>query len=278
MLPPASTVEAAVRWLGLLRAAPFSRASDIIRSDPSYIDLTSTQYSAGLDWLRAVGVVADTETGLRLIPSFQGISPHHLHRLFFERALEIETPPWLPDADLLIQSPEDLPSDGALLAATLGLSDVVAHASVRQVQAKIDLARRAQIGMAGELALLGYLEKTYPGSCIHVALASDGFGYDIAFIKDGIEWHLETKATTRRGRYTIFLSRHEHDVSLLDGYWRLVLVTLDSALSLQSFFTVKRGSLHSRSPRDSSVETRWQAAAYDLNPGDLLDGLDFSNS
>lgn len=64
------------------------------------------------------------------------------------------------------------------------------------------------------------LERRWPGSTRHVALTDDGLGYDLAFSCRGRTLHLEVKTTGRRGRLVLYLSRHEHEVALLDPDWR----------------------------------------------------------
>lgn len=275
MLPPDNVVRAAVRWLRLLRASTVGQASSIIQADASYTDLTQTQYLSGLDWLRNLGLLSDQRHGVDLPGAVKGLPEEQLSQLLFERILEKAAPAWLPDADLLVPDAGELPQDAASLAETLGLSERVAFVAVRHVHGRIDLAERARVGIAGERALVDLLERQWPGSTTHVALTDDGFGYDVLFRVSNVQWHLEVKSTTRRGRLVIHLSRHEHEVGLHDPNWRLVVVGLDDQLRLQGVATVEHSELFGRAPRDVCAETKWQSASHELTSKDLQRGFSF---
>ena len=275
MLPPDAIALAGVRWLQLLRTSTFEQASSLLRADPGYTDLTQTQYSSGLEWLIASGLLSGERQNLRLAPSLSSLGGEQLNLIFFQRLLQGAAPAWLPDADILVRNPTELPQDVLSLAATLGLSERTAFASVRRVHGRIDLEQRARIGAAGELALIELLEERWPGSTIHVAKTDDGFGYDILFELRSTQWHLEVKTTTRRGRLVIFVSRNEYEVSIVDPNWRLVVVGLDDHLSLQALATVRHSELFSRAPRDLTAESKWQSASHQLTAADLRRGLSF---
>jgi hypothetical protein len=275
MLPPDAIVEAASRWIRLLRVSTLEKASRIIRADPSYTDITRTQYSSGLDWLRKLEFLDEDEAGGRLASAFVDLPDLQLNQLFFERLLEAVAPPWLQDADLLVPDPAELPQDVASVAASLGLNEVSAFASVIQVRGRIDLEQRARIGNAGECELVDYLEYRWPKSTVHVAKNDDGFGYDVLFRHGEKEWHLEVKSTTRRGRLVIYLSRHEYEIGRRDPFWRLLVVGLDKQLRLQVIATVRHTMLWNRTPGDRSSQSKWQTASYELTSSDLYRGLDF---
>jgi hypothetical protein len=277
MLPPETVVRAAARWLRLLRASTLGQASSIIRANASYTDLTQTQYSSGLDWLRTLDLLTDHRHGVELSPAVRELTEEQISQLLFERILERAAPAWLPDADLLVPDGADLPQDATSLAETLGLSEYVAFLAVRHVHGRIDLAERARVGVAGERALVEFLERRWPGSTTHVAQTDDGFGYDVLFRHGNVQWHLEVKATTRRGRLVIYLSRHEYEVSLHDPYWRLVVVGLDDQLQLQDVATVRHSELFGRAPRDVSTKARWQSVSHQLTSKDLQRGFSFLN-
>jgi hypothetical protein len=275
MLPPDTVVRAATRWLRLLRASTLGQASSIVRADASFTDLTQTQYLSGLDWLRTLGLVTDHRHGVDLSAAVRGLPEQQISQLLFERILERAAPAWLPDADLLVPDAGELPQDAALLAETLGLSERVAFVAVRHAHGRIDLAERARVGLAGERALVDLLERRWPGSTTHVAQTDDGFGYDVLFRFGNVQWHLEVKSTTRRGRLVIHLSRHEHEVGLCDPDWRLVVVGLDDQLRLQAVATVRHSELFGRAPRDVCAETKWQSASHELTSKDLQQGFSF---
>jgi hypothetical protein len=273
MLLHSATIAAVLRWVRLLRASTVADAAKILRADSAYTDLTQTQYAVALDWLTARGLIVQDAGTSTLEAAFSGLPAAETCQFLFECFIESGSPPWLQDADALVADPDDLPQDALELALSLGLSEQLAFSTVRQLQGKIDLARRELVGKAGELELVKRLEAAWPGSTNHVSLASDGFGYDIAFEHLGKTWHIEVKATTRRGRLGIYLSRNEYEVSRRDPYWRLIVVGLDNKLQLQVVATLKRSVIWSRSPRDVVSNANWQSASYQLNPGDLRRGL-----
>lgn len=133
MLPADGIVRAAQRWLRLLERSTFPQAAALVRSDPAYTDLSQTQYASALEWLRAVGFIAETEHGPVLAPAAQRLDAAGANRLIFARALEQAAPPWLPDADTLVPDADELPADAANLAEVLGLTADEAFLSVRQV-------------------------------------------------------------------------------------------------------------------------------------------------
>ena len=275
-LPAENIMRAAARWLGLLRASTLGQASSIIHADATYTDLTQTQYASGLEWLRSIELLEDDRHGgLGLSPSIKGLPDRQLNQLLFERTLERSMPAWLPDADFLVPDPGEVPQDAASLAEVLGLSEQASFLAIRNVHGHIDLAERARVGLAGERALIEFLECQWPGSTTHIAEANDGFGYDVLFRHGKENWHLEVKTTTRRGRLVVFLSRHEHEVSRLDPYWRLVVVGLDDQLRLGAVATVRQNELMGRVPRDTCTDTKWQSISHELAASDLQSGLSF---
>jgi hypothetical protein len=275
MFPADSIVRAATRWLRLLRTSTLAQASGIIRADASYADLTQTQYASALEWLRNLQLFTDAQHGLELSALITKLPDEQINQLLFERILEGAEPAWLPDADLLVLDPAELPQDAAALAGSLGLSERVAFTVVRHVHGRIDLSERTRVGLAGERALIELLEHRWPGSTTHVSQTGDGFGYDVLFRQGNAQWHLEVKATTRRGRLVIYLSRHEHEVSLQDPHWRLVVVGLNNHLRLQALATARYTELLGRAPRDICGDAKWQSTSYELTSKDLQRGLSF---
>lgn len=177
--------------------------------------------------------------------------------------------------DLLVLDAAELPQDAASLAGALRLSEHVVFTAVRHVHGRVDLAERTRVGLAGERALVELLERRWPGSTTHVSQTDDGFGYDVLFRHENVHWHLEVKTTTRRGRLVIYLSRHEHDVSLHDPSWRLIVVGLDEQLQLQTIATALHSELLGRAPHDICAEAKWQSASHQLTSKDLQRGLSF---
>ena len=276
MLPSDAIVRAAARWLRLLRTSSIGQASAILKSDAMYVDLTLTQYSSGLELLKSLRLVIKNPGGdLCPTSTVLNLPTRQVDHLLFERILEWSQPSWLPDADVLVPDPGEIPQDAAALADVLRLGDDAAFSAIQLVRGHIDLEQRSRIGRAGEQGLLRLLESRWPGSTTHMAEVSDGFGYDILFRHESKEWHLEVKSTTRRGRLVVYLSRHEHEISLRDPQWRLIVVGLDEGLRLKAVATVREEEIRMRSPRDTHTEARWQSSAHDLSSKDLHVGFNF---
>ena len=275
MLPADTVTRAAARWLRILRTSTVDQAWSLIQADSKYTDLTQTQYASALEWLNELGLITDGSSGTELLAGVKALPQAQANQLLFERSLEHAAPPWLPDADVLIPDASELPQDAAELADTLDLADEVAWLAIRHVHGRVDTTKRALVGSAGERELISLLEDRWPGSTTYVAEADDGFGYDVLFRHRNVEWHLEVKTTTRRGRLVIYLSRHEHEVCLRDRSWRLIVVGLDGQLKLGALATVRHSIVVSRAPRDLCDEAKWQSTAHQLGTGDLEPGLSF---
>lgn len=275
MLPGDGVLRAAHRWLRLLQTSTLPQAWGLIRADAAYTDLTPTQYASALDWLRTVRLLQSSDSGTQLAPAAAGLTDLGARQLLFGRSLESAAPAWLPDADALVRDSSELPQDAVDLAAALGLDDTAALLMVRQVHGRIDLAERARIGAVGEQGLAALLEQRWPGSTHHVALTDDGLGYDLAFTPGERTWHLEVKTTSRRGRLVLYMSRHEHEVALLDPDWRLVVVGLSGGGALGALATARHHMLQGRAPQDRDSTARWESARHQLLPADLGPGLTF---
>lgn len=273
MLPSNAAAEAAYRWIRLLRGSSVSQAWLILRSDPHYTDLTQSQYGAALDLLRSIGMIDSCAGTVALAKQYRELPAPQASQLLFEKMIEQAAPAWLPDSDILVPDPSEIPEDAAQLGSTLGLQELQCYAAVRNVHNRVNLEKRKLIGDAGELALLRFLEEKWPGATVHIAALGDGYGYDIAFRYKGQEWHLEVKSTTRRGRLTIHLSRNEYEVSLSDPHWRLIVAGLDENLQLKALATLMPGQLGALAPADTSIRARWQSAAFEINKSSLSKGI-----
>lgn len=272
MLLPEGIARAAARWLQLLPKLSVESARTVLRSNASYIDISSTQYEAALEWLLEVGLWPQA------MESEDEPAAHSRERIF-AAALAHGSPAWLSDADVLVQQADEIPRDAAGLAQALGLSPESAHALIRQVHGKIDLELRSKVGLAGELALIHELERRWPASTDHVSLRSDGFGYDIALTDETTTWHLEVKSTTRRGRLKIHVSRHEFETGLHDTNWRLVLVGLGGDLATAlAVCSVDFARLRVLAPADQHPNGRWGSMTLDLSPDRIDPGLGFIRS
>ncbi|MGH7641948.1 MAG: protein NO VEIN domain-containing protein [Candidatus Dormibacteria bacterium] len=204
---------------------------------------------------------------------FLVLSPQQARQELFERALSADAPDWLRDADVLIREPAELPGDVSHLASLLGLSERGAWVCAQQLCADDRREEHARLGLAGERALVRVLEAEWPGSTNQVSLQSARFGYDVAFTNDGREWHLEVKATGRRGRLTIHITRNEFDVGSEDPLWRLVVLGLGMDDELLAVATAEVEVLAERVPQDVFTGSRWEAAECPLFAQDLLPGL-----
>jgi hypothetical protein len=275
VLPADGVLVAASRWLTLLPVSSVREATAIIRSDSAYTDLSPTQYASALDWLRSLDLFSQQGTELNLSPAAKALGALQLTQLVFDRGLQQAKPLWLPDADTLVLGSGELPFDAERLASCLGLSGSAAMLAIRRIHGRIDLSERERVGSEGERAFVELVEGLWPGSTAHIALLHDGFGYDVALKRGSVEWHIELKSTTRKGRLLIYLSRREYEVAQVDPQWRLVVVGLDELGQLGAMATVRHEILLSRSPSDQSGGAIWQSARYQVGRGDLDPGLWF---
>jgi hypothetical protein len=243
-----------------------------------YTDLTQTQYSSALEWLKGLTLLVDGPSGTAFPSRYKTLSSAQISGLLFERVIERSAPSWLPDSDLLIPDESGLPLDATGLAGIMGLSDTLAIAAIRRLHGRIDRDQRARIGLVGELALIELLEAHWPGTTTHISQVDDGFGYDVSFCHGEVEWHLEVKTTMRRGRLIIYLSRNEHEVGMCDANWRLIVLRLDEQLRIRGLATVRFEKLAARAPRDRDSQSKWQTASHHLLRDDLETGLSFFNN
>lgn len=275
MIPAEGVIIAAARWLDLLGRSTESQASILIRSNSRYADLTPTQYSTALDWLRSLAWTNLADDSLGRSQTLERMTSQGRREYLLASLLEAADPPWLENADVLVYSSDDLPQDIERWSDLLELPSSSGFRVVRRISGKIDLARRAQVGNAGEIALCMLLEARWPGAITHVAETDDGFGYDVSASIQEIEWHLEVKSTTRRGRLSFFLSRHEFETGLADKYWKLLVVGLDDGLEASCVAEVDKSALTKFAPTDQAMSASWASARYDLEEGHLSPGLAF---
>ncbi|WP_372499765.1 DUF3883 domain-containing protein [Herbiconiux aconitum] len=164
----------------------------------------------------------------------------------------------------LIKGPDELPSDALGVAEVLGLNPNAAYAELASAWARIDLARRSEVGAAGESLLLQALEQSCRAQVVHMSQISDGYGYDIAVVGDDLETHLEVKSTTRRGRTEFYLSRNEYQTMLRDSSWELVFCVLSHDLSaIELVYSVDKDWIERAAPVDLVARGHWQSARFD---------------
>lgn len=243
-----------VRWLELIPESGEQRARAILESSRDFADLTPTQYGEALEWIRRLSLHQMLPTGKMRI---------------LETILSNVVPAWLPDADVLIQSVDELPEDVLGVSLALELDSTQALASIRRASGKVNLERRAQIGRTGESEAVRLVSSVPQIEVEHVAVFDDSFGYDIEVNVGGSTFHLEVKATVRENRKLIYLSRNEFETSLVDSTWRLILLTLGPNGNATGIYSVDRDWLEKLAPRDCGPEAHWQSARYEV-PSDAI--------
>jgi hypothetical protein len=232
------------------------RVRALFTEHSDFSDITPTQYEAAYTWIRDIGLLDDLHS---IVPA---------HRRVFDSAMAHSGAPWFPDADLLIQSPEELPDDVIRAAGALGLSEGEAFGQVGAVWGKVDTRERSRIGAAGELALVALLRESTQVEIEHVAAWSDGFGYDIAVHASQHSAHLEVKTTVRRRRLTVYISRNEYETMLRDPGWELVAIRLTPDLEPQAVATVPKEWIAQQAPSDQGGHGRWESCRLDV-PSDV---------
>ena len=267
---PNSTLKAARRWIELLRVSSYESARALLGSESRYADLSRTQYGAGFDILSELGLVSKPNLGLG---DLAAIPVDDLCAMLYGALLKAAPPPWLPDSDILINSPVELPSDAIGAGAALGLGESLLLNSIRSAHGKVDISARQEVGLIGEELLVGLLEAEWPDSTAHISLVDDGAGYDIAFSASGCELHLEVKTTTRRGRLVFYLSRNEHEVALRDPHWRLALVGLAGDRTLGAIACVDYRQLAAVVPLDRDFTAQWQSVRFEIGAHQTQPGI-----
>src|SRR5262245_17631979 len=121
MLLPDTVVRAAARWLQILRQSSVAPGWSLIRADPSYTDITPTQYASALEWLSSTRLVVQATGKLELSELARQLPDEAGKELLFEHVIDSCKPAWLQDADALIRSANELPQDALDLAVSLGL-------------------------------------------------------------------------------------------------------------------------------------------------------------
>jgi hypothetical protein len=261
-LPPEPVLVAAKRWLELLpTSGGIPRAQTLLTTHTQYSDLTPTQYATALTLLRDLELLENVDSP---VPAAS-----RLFGAIFEKA----PPPWVQDADLLVQSPDELPSDITSAGETLGLGSDGMYAQLVGSWGKVDTSARERVGAAGEAALVALLTAIPGGEVDHVALSSDGYGYDIAFTRNGEEAHLEVKSTSRRSRFTAYLSRHEYGVMVRDESWVLVTVRLGEELDIVAVGCVPKEWIAANVPRDDGTFGSWATVKLEVPEEVVTSGI-----
>lgn len=256
-IPPEPVLRAAVRWLIRLPPSSVARCRALFTNHGEFGDLTPTQYEAAYTWLGDTGLLNDLHSSL---PATQ--------RVFAATIIHGGTH-WLQDAGDLVRDSDELPDDAVRAAEALGLAPAIAFAHVIAAWGKVDTAERARVGAAGENALVELLRDCVVADVDHVAAAADGYGYDIAINAANYTLHVEVKATLRRGRLKIHLSRNEYETSRRDPAWQLVTMRLGPTDEIVAVATVNREWLRSQVPADRSASGRWESCSVTVPPDAL---------
>lgn len=258
-LPPEPILLAARRWLEILpTSGGIPRAQALLATHRQYSDLSPSQYATALGWLRDMELLEQVG------------SPIPLANLVLGAIFETAAPPWVQDADELVQSPDELPSDIVSAGEVLGLDADGIYDQLVTSWGKVDTAVRERVGFAGEAALVALLKESADGHVDHVSTWSDGFGYDIAFAQGAASAHLEVKSTTRTGRFTAYLSRHEYRVMIRDHRWVLVVVRLTADLEIAAVGSVPRDWIAAAVPRDAGSCGSWSSCKLEV-PGEIIE-------
>jgi hypothetical protein len=221
-----------------------------------------------MDWIVANGLLSDRIFSTERVEPMPG-------KAIFDAVLFQLSATWIHDADLLIQSADDIPIDLLEAASATGIQPDVALRSIRRLHGQVELEARTALGKAGELALVDALNKSWPGRVRHDSLTDDGLGYDVTITTNTGEWHLEIKSTRRLGRLRFYLSRNEFRTAIEDTSWRLVLVALDPEDSLCGAAVASLDALKSSVPIDQASTGRWESVRLEFNQSHLNPSLDF---
>ncbi|MEV5602946.1 DUF3883 domain-containing protein [Streptomyces sp. NPDC052299] len=260
-IPASPVLRAAARWLERLPDSSAARCRALFTNHADFSDLTPTQYEAAYSWLEGNGLLTVSH------------SSASVSEQIFRTALAASDTPWLPDADVLVRSPEELPEDALRAAEALGITECEAYEQVNAVWGKADAEARARIGNAGEIELARHIAMATEARVEHVAAYSDGFGYDIAVHARQHTLHIEAKSTVRRGRLAFYLSRHEYETMRRDPAWQLVLVQLTQALAIAAVASVPADWIGAQVPVDKGSYGRWEACRFDVSPEVLIPGI-----
>ncbi len=250
-----------MRWLERLPSTSTARCRALFTNHADFSDVTPTQYEAAYSWLSENGLLEDTHSSIAV------------SERVFRTAIASSGAAWLPDADVLVRAPDELPEDALRAAEALNVPASQAYEQVSAVWGKVDMAARARIGNAGELALIKLITEATEARVEHVAAYSDGFGYDIAVHAQQHPLHIEAKSTVRRGRRTFFLSRHEYETMCRDQAWQLVTVQLSQDLDAVAVSSVAAEWINAQVPQDRGAFGRWEACRLDVPPEALIPGI-----
>lgn len=247
------------RWLELLPSSGgVPRAQALLTTYRQYSDVSPTQYAAALSLLGELELLKKVG------------SPIPIANLIVGAIFEKAAPPWVQDADELVRTPDELPTDVVSAGEVLGLDANGVYEQLVASWGKVDTAVRERVGAAGEAALVSVLRESPADKVNHVSTWSDGFGYDIDFAQGATSAHLEVKSTTRTGRFAAYLSRHEYEVMLRDQQWVLVALRLSSELEITGAGSVPRDWIVTNVPRDAGTSGSWVSCKLEV-PEEIIE-------
>lgn len=258
-MPPDPILRAAHRWIERIPASGIPRVRSILTTNASYDDLTPTQYETALRWLESSGLLRDVD-----------ISWPSVSQLFQQAVCEAT---WFDDADYLVTSPEELPDDAVKAAGALEIEYDEAFGLLTEKWGKVNTAHREKVGAEGEAALVEVLRSSLDAVVDHVALLTDGLGYDVRVLGNAVRANLEVKSTTSRRRCSFYLSRNEYQTMKRDANWVLVFLQLSPSFEIVSVSTVSNEWISRVAPQNEGVDSRWETARFDVPASAMISGI-----
>lgn len=207
--------------------------------------MTPTQYEGALSWLRASGLISESGR-----PALAG---REAWQAIVEAYIAWSEPPWLPDADELIASVDDVPIDVVEICELLNADADNALVPIKRAWRKFDNLLQLELGRAGELALLEWLSSENCADVQHVSEVDDTAGFDIAATSGrGVSAHIEVKSTRRIDSIRLYVSRNEYETMRTDERWCLQIVRLNQNNDIDWLGWLDRDELSAWAPRDIS--------------------------
>lgn len=262
-------MQAAGRWLHLLRGGSHSQAKSLLWNNAQYQDLSRDQYDRGFALLNNMGIYLPGE-GLRR--DLVWASSEQLGVFFAADLIAQDSPSWLEDS-VVEGAIADPPTEAMDMLSALNLNEDLAPEIIRRAYGKVDLEMRAAIGAAGETALKRLLLQSGARSVEQISAFDDGAGFDLRVHVDDAEFHLEVKSTSKMRSLRIFLSRNEYEVSTRDPSWKLVTVGLDDEMEIAALATIDQETVRRNVPLDTPPVGRWASSQLLLSTRHLTRGL-----
>lgn len=180
---------------------------------------------------------------------------------------------WFRDLDMLVNAPDELPTDAIAAGEALGLADADCFRLAIGQWGKVDTVQRERVGAIGEELLVQLLRNSIVGAVEHISTLTDSAGFDVIAKTATSEWHLEVKTSVRRNRTNFFLSRNEYEVMRTDPAWRLIHLTLGPSEEVAHIGTIDHVFIARTVPSDAGPHGRWQTCSMDAPPEVLQPGI-----